>query len=301
MGDAELHGLAIQLVMDFLPTQDVVSVGQVCRKWRQIASDPFVWRFRHAPDMNRRPEWSDRKKFWRVVQFAPFVRKMSVELPETHLGGSWPRFYEQLGNEIAVKARGLRIRYGLEGSVTPPWAHRMLRRLGPHLEFLEVENVGPEDAAVIKDLILGEGPGPRILHTRTWTDELVGVEAWPVGERPALDLLHISLAFAGAELVRVFGRTAERLELEVDAGCAVVTAQPADAAGDARPRYLSPGPFFVSVWQLCDGHIREVALLRTGRHQAEQCAQQMELVRSALPGAVVKCSVCEGVNLCRCG
>ncbi|XP_034240674.1 uncharacterized protein LOC117644956 [Thrips palmi] len=103
----DLNQLALQLVMDWLPTQDVVSVGQVCRKWREVAKDPFVWRSRQAPDMNRSPEASDRKLFWRVIKFAPFVRKMSVEQPEEFLGGQWPQFYESLGNEDTAKVLGL--------------------------------------------------------------------------------------------------------------------------------------------------------------------------------------------------
>lgn len=307
MADGDMHELALQLVMDWLPTQDVVSVGQVCRKWRQVAKDPFVWRKRHAPDMNRKPTPHERKLFWRVVKFAPYVRKMSVEQPEGQQDKSWAAFYEKLGKEISVKARGLRIRYGLEGHPTPQWVHRMLRRLGPHLDMLEVENPGPEDSAVIRDLILGGSSGPRILHTRTWTDQLTDVEAWPAGETPALDVLHISLVFAGRELVRVFGRTASRLELEIDTDHIIVTSAPQDiSSGSTLPpeprRHRFTGNV-LEIWRLRDSHVREVVLLRSklGQHRAAHCAQQMDLVRSALSGVVVTCSTCQGTNLCRCG
>lgn len=78
----------------------------------------------------------------------------------------------------------------------------------------QVENPGPEDVAVIKKVL--DAGGPRILHSRTWEDKLGQVEAWPAGERPLLDALHLSLIYAGKELVRVLGLTATRLELEVN-------------------------------------------------------------------------------------
>ncbi|XP_034239533.1 uncharacterized protein LOC117644303 [Thrips palmi] len=170
-------------------------------------------------------------------------------------------------------------------------------------EFYKFDEFRCTNLAGFFPLVPGPGPGPRILHTRTWTDQLHGVEAWPAGERPALDVLHVSLVFAGTELLRVFGRTTARLEVELDLDRRVVTSETkSDSSPRSRPWMNRQVAF--NVWQLVGSHVREVALLRShGTGSSERvalCAQQMALVRGVLPDAVVKCSGCEGANLCRC-